>query len=234
MPADSQTIDASAVYHAPPQRGLPLVSALVAAAFAVGIFVAFAVFQVQPVEPEIQEQARLLTAVEKPPPPVKQPPPPEKKTPVEDNLKVQIKPDLQVPVPPLQLNQLNVKLVPDFNTKLAGNFDLDFQTLGPGVTNFEVFDLSEVDGQPRALFVPRPTYPVSLRKSGISGRVIVECVIDSEGAARNLSIHESTHRAFNTAALNAISRARFQPAAKGGQPVAARAHIPFRFEAPVK
>ena len=62
----------------------------------------------------------------------------------------------------------------------------------------------------------------------------LECVIDAEGAARGLSIHESSHRAFNNAALHAISRARFQPATKGGQPVAARAHIPFRFEAPVK
>ncbi|MGB0578391.1 MAG: energy transducer TonB [Limisphaerales bacterium] len=232
MRAEDQPNETSVVYHAPPQRGLPLVSALIAAAFGVGIFVAFAVFQVQPVEPELKTQLRELVAVEKPPPPVKQPPPPEKKAPAEDTLQVQVKPDLQVPVPPLQLNQLNVKLVPEFNTRLAGNFGLDFQTLGPGVGNFEVFDLSEVDGQPRALFVPRPTYPASLRKSGISGRVVVACVIDSEGNARNLSIHESTHRAFNNAALNAISRARFQPATNGGKPVAVNAHIPFRFEVP--
>ncbi len=234
MTADSQTISAGLVYQAPPQRGLPIVSALLALAFGVGIFISFAVFQVQPVEPEIEKQARRLAAVEKPPPQIKQPPPPKKEMRVVNTLKVQVKPDLQVPVPPLKLNQLNIKLVPDFNTRLAGNFDFEFQTLGPGVSSFEVFDLSEVDGQPRALFVPRPTYPVSLRKSGVSGRVIVECVIDAEGAARGLSIHESSHRAFNNAALHAISRARFQPATKGGQPVAARAHIPFRFEAPVK
>ena len=222
------------VYHAPPQQGLPWVSALVAVAFAVGIFIAFAVFQVQPVEPELQTRLRELGAVQKPPPPIKQPPPPEEKAPVEDTLLAPVKPDLQVPVPPLKLNQLNVKLVPEFNTKLAGNFDLGFQTLGPGVSNFEVFDLSEVDRQPRALFVPRPTYPVSLRKSGVSGRVVVACVIDSEGNARDLSIHESSHRAFNNAALSAISRARFQPATNGGKPVAVNAHIPFRFEAPTK
>lgn len=234
MAADSKAIEASAVYHAPPQRGLPLVSAVVASGFAVGIFIAFAVFQVQPVEPAIQKQARLLAAISKPPPPVKQPPPPKKEARVEETLQVRIQPDLQVPAPPLRLNQLNVKLVPDFNTRLAGDFDLNFRAAGAGVSSFEVFDLSEVDGQPRALFVPRPTYPVSLRKSGVSGRVVVNCVIDSEGNARDLSIHQSTHRAFNSAALNAISRARFQPATKGGWTVAAHAQIPFRFQAPVK
>jgi protein TonB len=234
MTANSPATEANAVYHAPPQRGLPLASALVATAFAGSIFIAFAVFQVQPVEPEVQEKARLFAVVENPPPPVKQPPPPKKDQRVEDTLQVQVKPDLQVPVPPLKLNQLNVKLVPDFNTRLAGNFDLNFQSVGPGVSNFEVFDLSEVDDQPRALFVPRPTYPVSLRKSGISGRVIIQCIIDSEGSPRDLSIYQSTHRAFNAAALNAINKARFQAATKGGRAVASHAQIPFRFEAPGK
>ncbi|MBL6766015.1 MAG: TonB family protein [Verrucomicrobiae bacterium] len=228
------SIAASPVYHAPPQRGLPWLSALLSAAFTAGIFVAFAVFQVQPVEPALGEQPHALATVEKPPPPVRQTPPKEQREPVEAEPVAQVTPELASPAPPLQLNQLNVRLVPDFETRLSGEFDLDFQTFDTASMDFKVFDLSEVEGQPSALFVPRPTYPASLRKSGISGRVVVECVIDSEGAASRMRVHDSTHRAFNVAAMEAVSRARFQPATKGGRAVAARALIPFRFEAPGK
>lgn len=231
MRAESPTIDASVVYHAPPQRGLPWVSAVVAAAFAVGIFVAFAVFQVQPVEPTIQQKARLLAVVEQPPPPVKQPPPPRETVAVKDTVQVQVKPDLKIPPPKLQINPTSFKFVPELSTRLPGDFRSEFPIQGGGVGGFEVFDISQVDSPPRAVYVPRATYPVSLRKSGVSGRVVVAGVIDSEGNAINLRIHESSHRAFNNAALIATSRARFQPATKGGKPVAARAHIPYRFEA---
>tara|TARA_Y100001934_G_scaffold282876_1_gene398977 strand:+ start:1818 stop:2525 length:708 start_codon:yes stop_codon:yes gene_type:complete len=235
MAADSPASEASVVYHAPPQCGIPLVSALVAAAFGGGIFVAFAVFQVQPVEPELKEKLHQLVAAEIPPPPVKQPPPPKKKAPVEETLEVQMKTELQVSVPPLELNQLNVKLVPDLNTKLAGDFDLNFQAVGqPGVTDFEVFDLNQVDKPPRPLFVPRPNYPVSLKKAGISGRVLVKFVVDSEGNPVDLSILESTHRGFNSAALSAISRSRFESASRRGRPVAVWTGYPIRFEAPTK
>lgn len=231
MAADTPTLDASAVYHAPPQRGLPLVSALVAVAFGVGIFVAFAVFQVQPVEPYLEQNVVDFAPAVKPPP-VKQPPPPEKKLKVEDSLKVPVKPDLRVAVPPLELNQLNVKLVPKFETKLAGNFDLNFQTMGSDVASFDVFDLAEVDSPPRCLFAPRPIYPVSLRKAGVSGRVVVCCIVDSAGNACECCIRESSHRAFNSAALSAISKSRFQPATKDGKTVAAWVLVPIRFEAP--
>lgn len=234
MSAESSTLDASLVYHAPPQRGLPMVSVLVAFAFAGGIFVALAVFQVQPIEPVIQEKARMLAVVEKPPRSVKQPPPPKEKVPVKDTLRVPVKPDLKIPPPILEINRNTFKFVPELSSKPLGDFRDGFPVQGSGILGDEVWDLRQVDNPPRALFVPRATYPVSLRKSGVSGRVVVECVIDSEGNAIDLSIHESTHRAFNNAALNATGRARFQPATKGGQAVAVRAQIPFRFEAPAK
>lgn len=219
------------VYRPPRQQGMPVVSAFLAAIFAAAVFVAFAVFQISPVEPQAASANRVL-AVAEPPPPVHEPPPPPEREPVEEIPRIEVRPEMRVVSPQLAPQQLDIRLVPDMGNPLAGDFQLDFKATGAAIARFEVFDPSEINGQPRALFVARPAYPASLSRSGISGRVVVRCVIDEQGLARNPTIHESTHRAFNAAALAAVGRSRFQAGTRHGKPVATWALIPFRFEAP--
>lgn len=72
-------------------------------------------------------------------------------------------------------------------------------------------------------------YPPNLRDSGISGRVLLEVVVDENGRvrARSAKVVETTHAQFGDAAIRAAERLRFQPAKLGGVPVPVRVVIPI-------
>ena len=61
---------------------------------------------------------------------------------------------------------------------------------------------------------PAPQYPAQLQSVGVTGRVVLEFVIDTTGRVEAGSIRkiESTHIAFEQAARVTIAAARFQPA----------------------
>lgn len=84
--------------------------------------------------------------------------------------------------------------------------------------------------QPRLLFGPEPDYPVLARQSRLSGVVIVEAVIDEHGVVR--SMHAvSGHPLLIPAALNAVSKRRYEPTILDGEPtpIDLRVEISFRF-----
>ncbi len=86
-----------------------------------------------------------------------------------------------------------------------------------------VFSTAEVDQAPALLSAPPldRDYPALLRQAGITGRVVIEAVIDTTGKAEPASIQvlQTPHPGFNEAAKRWMSRALFRPARKGGQAV---------------
>ena len=64
-------------------------------------------------------------------------------------------------------------------------------------------------------------YPAILRQAGITGRVVIEAVIDTTGRAEPASIQvvQTVNPGFSDAAKRWMSKALFRPARRNGQAV---------------
>ena len=72
-------------------------------------------------------------------------------------------------------------------------------------------------------------YPALLRDAGVEGSVTVSLVVGTDGRAHLPRVVRSTAAAFDDATLRAVSRLRFTPARRGGQPVAVRIEFPVEW-----
>jgi protein TonB len=93
----------------------------------------------------------------------------------------------------------------------------------------EVFDISKLDQRPEPRFQARPSYPFEMRRAGISGEVLVDFIVDTNGDVRNASAVHSTQREFEPAAVQAVSRWKFRPGRKNGHPVYTHMQVPIVF-----
>ena len=178
--------------------------------------------------PPIQTVAA-YTPPEPPPPP----PEPEKEvTPDRAAAADQPRPQLKEAPKPISLRQLEIALNPRMADAIQGDFNFDFNMSGPIVSDFKVFELAEVDQPPVPLVRAKADYPRSLRRSRIDGHAVIRFIVDETGATRDAKAIESSHPAFATAAITAISRSRFKPSTKGGKAVAVWVQAPYRFKAP--
>jgi protein TonB len=98
--------------------------------------------------------------------------------------------------------------------------------LGKGV---EIFDIKNLDQQPVVRARVPPQYPFEMRRAGITGEVLVEFIVDSNGDVRNAFAVRSTQREFETAAVQAVSKWKFRPGKKGGRSVNTRMQQPISF-----
>lgn len=75
----------------------------------------------------------------------------------------------------------------------------------------------------------RPVFPFEMRRAGISGEVIVDVVVDTDGKVRNAYALRSSHREFEAAAVEAVNAWQFDPAVKGARSVNTHMQIPIVF-----
>ena len=163
----------------------------------------------------------LKVDVSLPPPPPPPPPPPEEEAEEE-------KPELQEEQQMLTLSQLELALNPG-----AGGVGI-YAGLNPKVSTdaiaeMKIFDLSEVDREPRPLVRIPPQYPPKLLLNRIKGRVDVSIVIDEEGRVTDYKVRRFTHDEFKREVMKVIRRWKFSPAIKDGRKVAVRKIQPFYF-----
>ena len=83
---------------------------------------------------------------------------------------------------------------------------------------------------PSLLFGPDPEYPVLARQSHLSGIVIIEAVIDEHGKVTAMRA-VSGHPLLIPAAMNAVSKRKYQPTILDGEatPIDLRVEISFKF-----
>lgn len=76
-----------------------------------------------------------------------------------------------------------------------------------------------------------PAYPDSLYRAGVTGRVVIEFVVDTAGRVEpaSLDVLEATHPAFIEAVRAALMVAHFQAARLGGHAVRQYVQLPFVF-----
>jgi protein TonB len=90
---------------------------------------------------------------------------------------------------------------------------------------------SAVDERPEIISGFTPDYPDLLRQAGIEGTVVVEAVIDTLGHAEAASVRvmQSTNRAFDNSAREAVMRTVFRPGRIGGMVVRVLVQVPIAF-----
>lgn len=86
------------------------------------------------------------------------------------------------------------------------------------------------DVKPVPVKTPPPTYPLELKREGISGLVAVKVVIDVNGTISEATVSKSTDPRFDAAAIEAVKKWKFKPAQKDGAPVAIKMIIPIQFQ----
>jgi TonB family protein len=98
----------------------------------------------------------------------------------------------------------------------------------------DVYGEDDVEERPHFIAGPPVTYPAQLLLAGISGRVVVEAVIDTTGRVEEGSIRviESTDPRFSEAAKSYAGGARFAPGRVAGRAVRVRFQIPVDFRLP--
>jgi len=93
----------------------------------------------------------------------------------------------------------------------------------------EIFDISKLDQIPQPTVQVRPQYPFEMRRAGISGQVLVDFIVDTNGDVRNAYAASSTQREFESAAVQAVSKWRFRPGKRGGRTVNTHMQVPIVF-----
>lgn len=101
------------------------------------------------------------------------------------------------------------------------------------ITERKVYTADQVD-QPALLVRPAssPAYPDSLWQENVSGGVVAEFVVDSDGFIESgtLRIVSATHPYFASAVRSSLEGAMFRAANLAGRAVRQMVQLPFRFE----
>jgi len=94
----------------------------------------------------------------------------------------------------------------------------------------KIFNPEDLDRRPEPVLQPSPTYPFSMKREGLSASVLVEFIVDVEGRVREIIVVDSTHTAFNDAAIVGVGRWKFKPGVKAGRKVKSATDEPTQSE----
>jgi periplasmic protein TonB len=86
-----------------------------------------------------------------------------------------------------------------------------------------------LDSRPRTRAQTPPVYPFEAKRSGLTGTVTVEFIVDESGHVVDPHVIDSTDRVFEEPTLRAISKWRFEPGRKNDQIVRFRMSQPVMF-----
>ena len=110
------------------------------------------------------------------------------------------------------------------------------QELAALISGMKLFTADQVDSPavPDSASPVSPVYPDSLFRSGVTGRVVVEFVVDTMGVPNmdTFGVVAATEPLFGEAVRRAVSGARFSPAVRGGIRVRQLIQLPVTFSIP--
>ena len=100
----------------------------------------------------------------------------------------------------------------------------------------DVYSEADVEERPHLMSGPPLAYPASMLLSRISGRVIIEAVIDTTGRVEDGTVRVlvSSDARFNEAAKDYVRAARFTPGRLAGRAVRVRFEMPVEFKPPTR
>jgi protein TonB len=74
-----------------------------------------------------------------------------------------------------------------------------------------------------------PVFPYEMHQEGVSGFVLVNCLVDEQGNVQDMRIEKTSNPQFVAPALDALKKWKFKPAEKDGSRIPTRVSIPIRF-----
>ncbi len=78
---------------------------------------------------------------------------------------------------------------------------------------------------------PPPAYPLTARRRGMEGRVMVRAEVLTDGTCSRVELKQSSgYEPLDQAALEAVKKWRFVPAKKGSQAITAWVEVPITFK----
>jgi periplasmic protein TonB len=87
-----------------------------------------------------------------------------------------------------------------------------------------------VSAVPRYRSNPPPDYPISSRRRGEEGTVLLNVVVTTDGRPNTVSVaHSSGYPLLDRAAVAAVREWTFEPARVGGVPISSQVVVPVRF-----
>ncbi|MEZ6194613.1 MAG: energy transducer TonB [Planctomycetota bacterium] len=207
------------------QSGLVLVA---------GVVLTVGAFMLLPLIQAITKAERpdtLLTSVDTaaPPPP---PPPVEEEPPEEEEEEEPEPPEMENEPEPDLLAALELSLNPGFGNGTGpgiGNFKLGAQGKGAGGDDDKaLFSLAELDQKPRAVYQPSPSVEPALKKKA-PATVYVLFIVNESGKVEKPKAKRSSDPAFESAAVSAVKKWKFEPGKRNGKPVRFRMLVPITF-----
>jgi protein TonB len=142
-------------------------------------------------------------------------------------------PPMQQDVPQLATPDSFVQKIqppPPENVTISASMSIVPEVRDPNMfRGMKVFDISMLDQTPVAKFQARPQYPFEMRRAGISGEVVVDFIVDTNGDVQNAYALRSSQREFEAAAVQAVSKWKFKPGRKGGRDVPTHMQVPIVF-----
>ncbi len=145
--------------------------------------------------------------------------PPEKKKPEVE--------DVQEPVDPIVLEKiLNGGLKPGTGSITV---DYDFRNVINTDGIADIFELPDLDRQPRSIFQVEPNYPYTEKQAKIAGWVVLEWIITERGGVTNVRVVKSSHRAFEQPAIDSILKSKWEPGEVANKPVNTRVRQKITF-----
>ncbi len=87
---------------------------------------------------------------------------------------------------------------------------------------------------PVAVFRVEPVYPQEARDAGIKGEVWLSIMVDEKGMPTEIAVTRSLGQLLDKEAIAALSKWRFKPGMKYGEPVAVKVTVTIGFHSLLK
>ncbi len=82
---------------------------------------------------------------------------------------------------------------------------------------------------PKPIYSPNPEYTDKARRKKLQGVVVVGVIVNPDGTVRDVSVVKSLEPGLDKQAITAVSKWKFQPATKDGEPVAVHIMVETNF-----
>ena len=100
----------------------------------------------------------------------------------------------------------------------------------PSINYNSIFAEGQVDEKARRTKYVPPSYPMRARRRNISGKVTIDCVIDTQGRVTQSRVMNATPKGyFESSCLAILDRLKYAPAQKDGRAVKQRTILTFQF-----
>ena len=150
---------------------------------------------------------------------------PEEKPIVVEEKKLQVQ-DLKEPLVEITPEMIESMLDPrDGGAQLATGWHASTTSAIQEIA--DIIEYADLEKKPSVLVAVEPQYPYGYKNT--QARVTVEFIIEADGSVKRAHVTQSTERAFNQSAIDAVLRSKWQPGEMNGKAVRSRVKLPVVF-----